>query len=603
MQKRNYLKSLTTVMLLLTSFLMVSCGSTSDTIDTKKEDPTKEDTQKEVTEAIVEKTGATSEVTSLLQTALNTPEVQQAILNNKSFNINVSVPDGSSAAGETITIPVSGGEGKNGGIVTIKFTDAITGTNESNPLNFRAANASSAADGAVGSGNSDNQLTINMPSGSSGLVITIDLPDTTVKLTTNGTVVYKQVTARTALNTLVVDKGVTVEDFVANGGRVKIMQGGKMNRLVFAPRVYPPGPAAYQHDELFIDKLGAFGLAIMNIEGDYDNPKNWTTFAVQNNGEWYRFENLKILPPVDCYCMKITPGIGANGEKPNLKTITIADGAAILLSDYGPEFDSTGRTVKDKSTSTAFRDLEAEITGEGNDARVYYQPWLRLGGYKTMTNVKVMPMPDIDLDNLNRSLEHGGWEHLALMDVQTGCDNCTFYLEQLTWKPEFLLDHKDIIFKNSKFKKVKINAKEAPYEPNGLSFRIGADLNELSGTDAGDISITFDGCDFEDGFRFFMNSDTEANISSFTFKFINCTYDNKPMSKAIAESINKQFEIPTSTYRHFVSDFNPLHKGHVYYIIGKSEDKAVKYELIEDPSVSIDGPKPLIFVQVDPSLS
>ena len=590
MQKRNYLKSLTAIMLLMATFSMVSCGSASDTIDTKKE----------VTEAVVEKTGEASDVTSLLQTALSSPEVQQAILNNESFTVNVSVPGGSSAAGQTITIPVSGGEGKNGGIVTIKFTDAITGTSESNPLNFKAANASSAAAGAAGSGNADNQLTIDMPSGTTGLVITIDLPDTSVKLTTKGTAVFKQVTARTALNTLIVERGVTIEDFVAEGGRVKIMQGGKMNRLVFTPRVYPPGPAAYQHDELFIDKLGAFGLAIMKVEGDYDNPNNWTTFAVQDDGEWYRFENLKILPPINCYCMKINPGLGPNGEKPNLKTITIADGAAILISDYGPVFDSTGRTVKDQSTSSAFRELEAEITGEGNDARVYYQPWMRLGGYKTLSNVKIMPMPDIIVDKLNRSLENGGWEHLALMDVQNGCDNCTFYLEQLTWKPEFILDNKDIIIKNSKFKKVKINATDPPYAPNGLSYRIGVDLNELaSGTDAGDISITFDGCDFEDGFRFFMNSDTEANISSFTYKFINCTYNNQPMSKAIAESINKQFEILTSTYRHFVSDFNPLRKGHVYYVIGASEDKAVKYELIEDPSVPGDGPKPLIFVQVN----
>ena len=586
MQKRNYLKSLTAIMLLMATFSMVSCGSASDTIDTKKE----------VTEAVVEKTGEASDVTSLLQTALSSPEVQQAILNNESFTVNVSVPGGSSAAGQTITIPVSGGEGKNGGIVTIKFTDAITGTSESNPLNFKAANASSAAAGAAGSGNADNQLTIDMPSGTTGLVITIDLPDTSVKLTTKGTAVFKQVTARTALNTLIVEKGVTIEDFVAKGGRLKVMDGGKINRLVFAPRKYEHAPG-YDHSNIYVDRLGAFGLAIMEVEGDYNGA--WTTFAVQDNGEWYRFENLKILPPIDCACMEIKAGLGPHGETPQLKTITIADGAAILIDDNGPKFDEKGHTIEGENGS-GFRYLETVITGEGDNARFYYRPWMNLGGYKTMTNVKIMPMPDIIVDKLNRSLENGGWEHLALMDVQNGCDNCTFYLEQLTWKPEFILDNKDIIIKNSKFKKVKINATAPPYAPNGLSYRIGVDLNELaSGTDAGDISITFDGCDFEDGFRFFMNSDTEANISSFTYKFINCTYNNQPMSKAIAESINKQFEILTSTYRHFVSDFNPLRKGHVYYVIGASEDKAVKYELIEDPSVPGDGPKPVIFVQVN----
>ena len=595
MEKKNYLKCLTAIMLLLASFSMASCDSVIDAIFGEVDNPVSQ----KVVETIVEKTGASAaEVTALLQAALVTPEVQQAILNNESFSVNVSVPGGSSAAGETITIPVSGGEGKNGANVTINFTNTITGTSESNPLNFTAANVGSAAAGAAGSGNSDNQLTINMPNGSTGLVITIDLPDTTVTLATDGTTVYKSISARTALNTLVVGKGVTVEDFIANGGRVKIMKGGKINRLVFAPRVYhaPPG---YHHNELFVDHLGAFGLAIMNVEGDYDNPENWTTFAVQDDGEWYRFENLKILPPKDCDFMAIRAGIGPHGEIPNLKSITIADGAAILIDDNGPKFDETGRTIEGENGS-GFRYLQTVITGEGNDARLYYAPWMSLGGYKTMTNVKIMPDPNIPLDNLNRLPDGGGWQHLALMDVQNGCDNCTFYVEQLTWRPEFLIDHKDIIIKNCTFKKVTINAQEPPFAPNGYSYRIGANLDEIpEGMNMGDISITFDGCDFEDGLRFFMNSNTNASISSFTFKFVNCTYNNQPMSKTIAENLNTQFVIPVSWGNHFGHDLNPIIGGHVYYII-ETEGNAIKYELQEDNNYTGEGPKPLIFVQVDP---
>ena len=551
----------------------------------------------QVTNAIVAKTGASAaEVTSLLQEAMITPEVQQAILNNESFAVNVSVPGGSSAAGETITVPVSGGEGKNGGAVTINFTDAVTGTSESNPLNFTAANAGSAASGALGSGNSDNKLTINMPSGSTGLVITIDLPDTTVTLSTDGTTVYKSVSARTALNTLVVGKGVTVEDFIANGGRVKIMQGGKINRLVFAPRVYKSAPW-YDHDDIFIDQLGAFGLAIMNVEGDYDTPENWTTFAVQDNGEWYRFKNLKILPPIDCDFMSIKAGIGPDGVIPSLETVTIADHGAIIIEDFAPKIDEFGNIVEGENAS-AFRVLQTVITGEGNDARFYYHPGMQLGGYKTMTNVNIMPMPDIIVDKLNRSLENGGWEHLALTNVQNGCDNCTFYIEQLVWNSDFLKDHKDIIIKNSKFKKVAINANEVPFAPNGLSYRIGADLNPNSipeGLNLGDLSITFDGCDFEDRLRFFMNSDADTEqISSFTFKFINCKYNGQTMTKDNIPDINFGEDIPCSWGAYHVHDINPLHNGHVYYIIDN-----IKYEIREDPAITGPGPKPLILVQVD----
>ena len=591
MEKKNYLKCLTAIMLLLASFSMASCESVIDAIFGEVDNPVSQ----KVVETIVEKTGASAaEVTSLLQAALVTPEVQQAILNNESFSVNVSVPGGSSAAGETITIPVSGGEGKNGANVTINFTNAITGTSESNPLNFSAANVGSAAAGAAGSGNSDNQLTINMPNGSTGLVITIDLPDTTVTLATDGTTVYKSISARTALNTLVVGKGVTVEDFIANGGRVKIMKGGKINRLVFAPRVYhaPPG---YHHNELFVDHLGAFGLAIMNVEGDYDNPENWTTFAVQDDGEWYRFENLKILPPKDCDFMAIRAGIGPHGETPNLKSITIADGAAILIDDNGPKFDETGRTIEGENGS-GFRYLQTVITGEGNDARLYYGPWMSLGGYKTMTNVKIMPAPDIQIDNLNRDFLNGGWEHLYVNNIQNGCDNCTFYIENISWDKSFLNDHNEITFNNCKFRKVAIES------PNVYSYLIGVDLKDLPDIP---ITISFVNCDFQSGLRFFLKGD-DTEVNTFTFKFINCTYNSQPMSSELVGTevgqLNEPFVIP-EWGNHINNHVNTIHHdgGHVYYIIGTTENNAVKYELKEDHSSTNNPPFPLYIEQVDPA--
>ena len=119
------------------------------------------------------------------------------------------------------------------------------------------------------------------------------------------------------------------------------------------------------------------------------------------------------------------------------------------------------------------------------------------------------------------------------------------------------------------------------------------------GMNMGDISITFDGCDFEDGLRFFMNSNTNAPISSFTFKFVNCTYNNQPISKTIAENLNTQFVIPVSWGNHFGHDLNPIIGGHVYYII-ETEGNAIKYEIKEDNNYTGEGPKPLIFDQVDP---
>ena len=426
----------------------------------------------EVVDAIVEKTGASAaEVTSLLSEAMLTPEVQQAINNNESFTINVAVPGGSSAAGETIIVPVSGGEGKNGGEVTITFTNAVTGTSDSNPLNFTAANASSASEGAQGSGNSDNKLTINMPSGSSGLVITIDLPDTSVTLTTNGTTVYKQVTARTALNTLIVDKGVTIEDFVAGGGRLLIKEGGKVNRLVFAPRLYTQ-PPFYDHTNLFLDYNGAFGLAIMNVEGDYDNPENWTTFAVQEDGEWYRFKNLKILPPIDCPYMNIKGGPGPHGEIPILNSLTIANGGAALFSTHGPMFDENGDYIGEGETS--YRQLKTVITGEGDDARLYYESGTSFNGFPSITNVKVVPQPE----------EWVQWD-MAINGFSKISEDCLFAADWYSIN-DYSVNNKVTLkncvfegFRNSNARSMSI---ETPENPQDFS----------------EITITFDGCTFRD---------------------------------------------------------------------------------------------------------
>ena len=429
----------------------------------------------EVVDAIVEKTGASAaEVTSLLSEAMLTPEVQKAINNNESFTINVAVPGGSSAAGETITVPVSGGEGKNGGDVTITFTNAVTGTSDTNPLNFTAANASSASEGAAGSGNSDNKLTINMPSGSSGLVITIDLPDTSVTLTTNGTTVYKQVTARTALNTLIVDKGVTIEDFVAGGGRLLIKEGGKVNRLVFAPRQYLQ-PPHYDHTNLFLDYNGAFGLAIMKVEGDYDNPENWTTFAVQEDGEWYRFKNLKILPPIDCPYMNIKGGPGPHGEIPILNSLTIADGGAALFSTHGPMFDENGDYIGEGEMS--YRQLKTVITGEGDDARLYYESGTSFNGFPSITNVKVVPQPE----------EWVQWD-MAINGFSKISEDCLFAADWYSIN-DYSVNNKVTLkncvfegFRNSNARSMSI---ETPENPQDFS----------------EITITFDGCTFAEGFK------------------------------------------------------------------------------------------------------
>ncbi len=441
----------------------------------------------QVTNAIVAKTGASAaEVTSLLQEAMVTPEVQQAILNNESFAVNVSVPGGSSAAGETITVPVSGGEGKNGGVVTINFTNAVTGTSESSPLNFTAANASLAGEGATGSGNSDNKLTINMPSGSTGLVITIDLPDTTVYLTTDGTTVYKSIKARTALNTLVVNKGVTIEDLAPQGGKILVMTGAKINRMVFAPTVYEDKPY-YNHNEVTIWADGAMGVPIMVREGvDFEDPNNWTTNAVWDNGEWVKFEHLKVVKG-NYPCLHLVAY--ADQEKnlpPYLKTLTIADNAAVHFNwDVWFFNEELGRP---ESHPLNWRDLTTEITGEGNNAKIFYDGGCSYNNFPKITNINFVP------NNVDWPVDYA----ISLEGFPKYSENCTFVLGKL-----HLMDYSknsSVTLKNCTFKHFRNSGGE--YD----EFFIETPDNPQ---DFESINIIFDGCKFENGLQIKSNLTNE----------------------------------------------------------------------------------------------
>ena len=551
MQKKNFLNNLTTVMLLLASFTMVSCNDVIDAIFSKEDNTI----GKTVAEAIVEKTGSSAaEVTSLLNAAMATPEVQKAIDNNESFSVNVAVAGGSSAAGETITIPVSGGEGKNGANVTINFTNAVTGTSETKPLNFTAANASSAGAGATGSGNSDNQLTINMPSGSTGLVITIDLPDTTVKLTTDGSgsVVYKSISARTALNTLIIDKGVTVEDLNPLGGSILVLEGGKINRMVFAPTVYP-GKEYYTHNQLTIWPDGAMGVPIMKREGvDFGDPDNWTTNAVRYDGEWVKFDHLKVIPGNFPYLELQT-----YGNPPTLKTLTIADNAAIFFAEnfWGGE----------GLLPMEYRKLKTEIIGEGSNATYFYSPEMEIAGYKSMTKVNIKPRPNFGFD------PNDGNPHFALRNMRNGVENCNIYMDHCVWEPEYLIENRNIIVKNCNF---KVLEEELPMDQGGT--RITTVLPPTpEGANPFELSFTFEGCNFDEGIFLEMggidNKDLFSN-TTVTYKFIGCKYNGSPLTIETTGflSIDRLDNLGNNN-------------NHVYFIIGTSEDSSTIYECTYDP--------------------
>lgn len=179
---------------------------------------------KQAIETIVNVTGADpAEVTAALQAIVTDEAIAAAAAKGEPIKVTVTGSGVSTdATDKTITIPQ-----KNGAEIEISFAAAPTGT-DTNPLEFTASSGASGA-----SSTSQNDLTIDMPT-ANGLVITIELPQTTVTLTTNGTsTVYKTVTAKTATNTLNVESGVTIEKLIVEGGNV-VINGGKIENVKIA---------------------------------------------------------------------------------------------------------------------------------------------------------------------------------------------------------------------------------------------------------------------------------------------------------------------------------------------------------------------------------
>ena len=179
---------------------------------------------KQAIETIVNVTGADpAEVTAALQAIVTDEAIAAAAAKGEPIKVTVTGSGVSTdATDKTITIPQ-----KNGAEIEISFAAAPTGT-DTNPLEFTASSGASGA-----SSTSQNDLTIDMPT-ANGLVITIELPQTTVTLTTNGTsTVYKTVTAKTATNTLNVESGVTIKDLIVEGGNV-VINGGEVQNVTIA---------------------------------------------------------------------------------------------------------------------------------------------------------------------------------------------------------------------------------------------------------------------------------------------------------------------------------------------------------------------------------
>ena len=177
----------------------------------------------EVVETIVTVTGADpSAVTTALQSVVTDEAVAAAAAKGEPIKVTIAGSGVSTdATDQTITIPQ-----KSGAAIEINFAAVPTGT-DSNALVLQASEGAGELPG-----DANNNLVVSMPS-SEGLAITIELPQTTVTLKTDGSgaVVYKDIIAKTAKQTIIIDKGVTIKEHELVGGNIVVKDGGAIETI------------------------------------------------------------------------------------------------------------------------------------------------------------------------------------------------------------------------------------------------------------------------------------------------------------------------------------------------------------------------------------
>lgn len=206
--------------LALTTCLMMSLSSCEDILgEWDKPSPQVQ----EVINTIVTVTGADpSAVTAALKAVVTDEAVAAAAAKGEPIKVTVAGSGVSTdATDQTITIPQ-----KSGAAIEINFATVPSGT-DSNALVLEASEGAGALPG-----DANNNLVVTMPP-SEGLAITIELPQTTVTLKTDGTgsVVYKDVIAKTAKSTIIIDKGVTIKEHELVGGNIIVKDGGEIETI------------------------------------------------------------------------------------------------------------------------------------------------------------------------------------------------------------------------------------------------------------------------------------------------------------------------------------------------------------------------------------
>lgn len=481
--------------------------STPSTPSTPSEpDEPKDD--KVVTEATVEDL---ADITAALNDAKD--KIEAAAKSGGEYEIAIKSEEGLETTTTDNTIEVPRVEDSN---INLNFTNGVS---TKQTLTIKAADAKSETPTEA-----VNKLTITMPE-SKGLNLELDMPETTVTLkAASGEVVYDEVVATTALNTLYIEKGVTVKNLQVNGGTVVVKDGGVAETYVYAPQ--NDGYMLYVYnDGIKLDvKSGGFRLA----RADED----FISIVQKENGDLYPFKNLKVIKGKTNYAniwfsnynsllekMIIAEGVSIRTYDIHAKVVeTEGSGAEIIMmSDRGGSFTENEKMVAEIRTSLS---SVTEIKG---------------------VSFSIEPVTE----NAKEKLAEADSIVFAFTNIPDNVERCTFNFNRITFRNEVTGTIKKCTFKK-------------PDCTNGeVSLSIPGKTNETSS-----YMFSFLDCNFGEDFNFeifVMPGEVESDKDyTATIVFNNCKLGEKTLTSDLnfIESVygyiaqaNVRFEINGKTYQ------------------------------------------------------
>lgn len=453
MRKNYFRKALAAAMLLMAGMTFTSCDEVNS-VFTSDNGTGESQTEGEVTVTLTSKgasmTVATpSDVTELLDQV----KTDIAAKGSAEYVVNISSSSSSSdiestSSDNTISVPKVVGSN-----VNLTFSE---GVNTDAPLTIKVSEtASTTSTAAV------DKVTVTMPAGTTGVELNLDMPETTVTLkAAAGTVVYDEVVATTATNTLYIESGVTVKNLQVKGGIVIVKDGGKVETYVYAQ---DDSEQSLWAGHWTNDNKDYFGVHPKSIKiGEDEVPE-----VQYENGDPYPFMNLKVVKGKADYAVLYL----SQYENKKIEKLTIAEDAAALV-DY-----PSVNTIEGEGKGTAkilFKNFQNyfDIEGEVTDY------------FMNLYNVNALKNVTIDILEVEGFTTTGS----GVSDVPADIENVTFKVGSVYFKDP---ESASAVVKNCKFeaptlKREKYVAINVPYQSESIS----------------SFKFTFEGCEFTKDCKF-----------------------------------------------------------------------------------------------------